>query len=195
MRDIKLLTLVIMGFILVSCGVYYQSKSFVREGVDPSYITKVAVLKFENNSRNSHAAERLRNIVITQILGRGLFDVVDKSLVDNILEEEMLGEKVFYNKATLRRIAKKLGIQAVVVGSVDEYEMKRRGSYNYPVVALTLRLIDASTGEILWEASGTVSGYSTLGRIFGLKPKDFTQLSLDLVGNLLDSLSFPIRKT
>ncbi len=190
MRNIKLLVLTCVGLILISCGAYYKSKSFLREGVDLSYISRVAVLKFENNSRNAHAAERVRNVVITQLLSRGMFDVVDKALVDNVLEEEMFGERMVYNKAILRRIAKKLGVQALIVGSVDEYEIKRHGSYSYPVVALTLRLVDASTGEIVWESSGTVNGYSTFGRIFGLKPKDFTQLTIDLVENLLNSLYF-----
>ncbi|WP_456431526.1 CsgG/HfaB family protein [Thermosulfuriphilus sp.] len=163
-------------------------ESFVREGVDPSYIKRVAVLKFENNSQDSYAAERLRNITMTQILSLGLFDVIDKAMVDVVLEEQMLGDKVSLDKSTLRRIAKKLGVQALVVGSVDAYEEKREGSYTYPVIALTLRLIDGASGEVIWQASGTASGYSTVGRLFGLRPQDFTQVSFNLVERLLKTL-------
>ncbi len=173
---------------LSSCGTSYIQKSFLRPGVDTSYIKRVAVLKFQNNTQQKYAAERLRNVVMTELLTQGIFDVVDKSLVDMVLLEEVVGEQGVYNKATLRRIAKKLGVQALIIGSVDAYEIVREGSYSYPVVALTLTLIDGSTGEIVWQASGTASGYSTLGRIFGLRSKDLTQLSFDLVEDLLQSL-------
>ncbi|WP_169311171.1 GNA1162 family protein [Thermodesulfatator indicus] len=166
-----------------------MQKSFVRSGVDIGYIKKVAVLTFQNNSQDNFAAERLRNIVITEILSRGIFDVIDKSLVDTVLLEEGITEQTIYNKITLRRIAKKLGVQALITGSVDTYEIVREGTYSYPVVAITLTLIDGSTGEIVWRASGSLTGYSTIGRIFGLKPKDLTQLSFELVQNLLKQLS------
>ncbi len=188
---LKFTVLFYMGlFVLLfsSCGSKQMMESFVREGVDPSYIKRVAVLKFENNSQDSYAAERLRNITMTQILSLGLFDVIDKAMVDVVLEEQMLGDKVSLDKSTLRRIAKKLGVQALVVGSVDAYEEKREGSYTYPVIALTLRLIDGASGEVIWQASGTASGYSTVGRLFGLRPQDFTQVSFNLVERLLKTL-------
>jgi len=184
----KLIILTVISLIILSCSTQQIHQSFLRKEVDISYIKQVAVLKFENNSQQTYAAERLRNIVMTEILALGLFDVVDKALVDMVLTEEVVGEQGGYNKATLRRIAKKLGVQALVVGSVDSYDIMREGSYSYPVVALTLRLVDGSTGEIIWQASGTASGYSTVGRLFGLKPKDLTQISFELVESLLRSL-------
>lgn len=179
---------IILLTVIISCGPKQMQQSFLREEVDISYIKRVAVLKLENNSQQNYAAERLRNIVMTEILTLGLFDVVDKALVDMVLTEEVVSEQGGYNKATLRRIAKKLGVQGLVVGSVDSYDIMREGSYTYPVVALTLRLVDGSTGEIIWQASGTESGYSTIGRLFGLKPKDLTQISFELVESLLRSL-------
>ncbi len=185
----KIAVLLINLLILIaSCGIHQMMESYLREGVDTTYIKKVAVLKFENNSQDNYAAERLRNITMTEILSLGLFDVVDKAMVDVVLEEQMVGEKVSLDKSTLRRIAKKLGVQALVVGAVDAYEENRDGSYTYPVVALTLRLIDGASGEVIWQASGTASGYSTSGRLFGLRPKDFTQVSFDLVERLLKTL-------
>ncbi|AEH45647.1 hypothetical protein Thein_1791 [Thermodesulfatator indicus DSM 15286] len=189
MKYFKVILSLFLFLFISSCGSSYVQKSFVRSGVDIGYIKKVAVLTFQNNSQDNFAAERLRNIVITEILSRGIFDVIDKSLVDTVLLEEGITEQTIYNKITLRRIAKKLGVQALITGSVDTYEIVREGTYSYPVVAITLTLIDGSTGEIVWRASGSLTGYSTIGRIFGLKPKDLTQLSFELVQNLLKQLS------
>jgi len=186
-RSFLILLLLSMAFI-TSCATKQKIDYFIREGVDPSYIKRVAVLKLENNSQDSFAAERIRNIVITEILALGLFDVVDKALVDMILEEEALGEKILLDKAALRRLAKKLGVQGLITGSVDTYEIVREGTYSYPVIAITLRLVDGATGEVIWQASGSINGYSTIGRLFGLRPKDYTQLSFELVRRLLETL-------
>jgi len=71
---------------------------------------------------------------------------------------------------------------------VDTYEEKRDRNYSYPVVALTLRLIDGASGQIIWQASGTETGYSTTERLFGITPKDLSQVSFQLVDRLLRTL-------
>ncbi len=186
-KNLVIILALLLGLV-TSCATRQKIDYFIREGVDPSYIKRVAVLKLENNTQESFAAERIRNIVITEILALGLFDVVDKALVDMVLEEEAISEKVLLDKAALRRLAKKLGVQGLITGSVDTYEIVREGTYNYPVIAITLRLVDGATGEVIWQASGNINGYSTVGRLFGLRPKDYTQLSFELVRRLLETL-------
>ena len=189
MRKISLLALVWGLLFLLGCG---GVKYYVKEGAEISYVERVAVLPFQNNTSEKHAAERMRDLVSTEILAMGLFDVVDKGVVDAALKEEgiALGKKgsVDLDKNTARRLGKVLGVQAFVVGSVDQYEESRRGSFSYPVVSLTLRLIDAQTGTILWQASGGASGYSAWKRLMGLSPKDMTEVSMELVEKLLSTL-------
>ncbi|NPA15985.1 MAG: hypothetical protein GXO44_05495 [Deferribacteres bacterium] len=181
--------LVLMLFFVVSCASGTGTmRVFVREGVDISYIKRVAVLRFENHTRDKFAAERLRDIVANEILALGLFDVVDKSIVDVVLNEEVGKKEVSLDKGTMRRIAKRLGVQALVLGSVDDYRMESKGTFSYPVVALTLRLVDGRSGEIIWSASASKTGYSFWGRLFGLKPKDIMEVSFELVHSMLKRL-------
>jgi hypothetical protein len=49
-------------------------------------------------------------------------------------------------------------------------------------------MVDAKTGKIIWQATGSESGYSTWGRIFGLASDDANQVSFRLVRNLLNTL-------
>ncbi len=189
MKRFSLLALA-MGFLFVlGCG---GARYYVKEGAEISYVEKVAVLPFQNNTNEKHAGERMRDLVSTEILAMGLFEVVDKGVVDSALREEgvVLRERgsVDLDKNTYRRLAKVLGVQAFVVGSVDQYDEARRGSYSSPVVSLTLKLIDAQTGTILWQASGAESGYSAWKRLMGLSPKDMTEVSMDLVEKLLSTL-------
>ena len=187
----KILNAVALGIavlILVSCAKKGTMRHFVRQEIDPSYIKRVAVLRFENHSKEKYAGERLRDITTTEILAMGLFDVVDKAVVGIILEEETGGKAEALDRITLKRIAKKLKVQGLMMGSVDTYEEKRDRNYSYPVVALTLRLIDGASGQIIWQASGTETGYSTSERLFGITPKDLSQVSFQLVERLLRTL-------
>jgi len=180
--------ILIIGVAMTACGKKATLKHFVRQEIDPSYVKRVAVLKFENHTKEKNAGERLRDITTTEILAMGLFDVVDKALVSIVLEEESGGKAEALDKITLKRIARKLKVQGLIIGSVDTYEEKRDRNYSYPVVALTLRLIDGASGQIIWQASGTETGYSTTERLFGITPKDLSQVSFQLVDRLLRTL-------
>ncbi len=185
MKKVKWLFLLLFLF---SCSTQGQLKTYLREGVDPSFIKRVAILKFENHSDDRNAAEKLRSIVGVEALALGVFDVVEKSLVDEALAQEGIEEPGPLSKEVIRRLGKKLGVQALLVGDVTAFEEKRDGRYVYPVVGLTLRLLDVASGEIIWEASGTETGYSLVARLFGLRPKDKMDVSFKLVEKLLKTL-------
>ncbi|RLD93459.1 MAG: hypothetical protein DRI93_05275 [Aquificota bacterium] len=185
MRRLSLLSSLICVIFTLGCG---GVKYYVKEGAEISYVRRVAVLPFQNNTNNKHAAERIRDLVSTEILARGTFEVVEKGCVDTAIREEALESPTSLDKNVARRLARVLDVQAFLAGSVDQYKDARRGSYSYPVVSLTLRLIDGQTGTILWQASGSASGYSAWGRLLGLSPKDMTQVSMELVERLLSTL-------
>ena len=181
----RVLLLLLSVILLGGCGSRGAVKSYLREGVDPTFVKKVAILKFENHTENKQAADRLRDLVTMEALAMGLFDVVDRTVVDEVLAEEGVEEGTGLDKDTVRRLGKRLGVQALLVGSVNAYEEEREGSYSYPVVSLSLRLLDVASGEIVWKAGGTETGYSLWGRLFGWKPKNAIEVSFRLVERLL----------
>ncbi|BAT71029.1 conserved hypothetical protein [Thermosulfidibacter takaii ABI70S6] len=175
-----------ISLVLSGCG--SGVRYYINKGTEISFVRNVAVLPFQNNTGDKYAAERIRDLVITEILARGIFEVVDKGTLDAALREEGVDMSSPVDRNTARRLARLLGVQAFIAGTVNQYEEVRRGSYSYPVVSITLRLIDANTGTILWQASGTASGYSTWGRLFGLGSKDIMQVSMELVERLISTL-------
>jgi len=62
------------------------------------------------------------------------------------------------------------------------------GASVYPEVNLTLRLLDAETGTLIWQATGRGSGYSLLDRLFGLAPKNHFQVTLELLERMLRTI-------
>jgi TolB-like protein len=190
-KKIAGLMLLFMLATLAGCGAGIQTKSCLRETTDFSYIQTVAVLPFENlGGGGASAAQRIREITITQVLASDLFDVVDRGRVDSMLKEEAIdpGAAAAIDPLTLTRLGKRLGVQAFLVGSVEQVSEARTGSAVYPETTLTLRLIDVEAGNILWQATGRGSGYSLMDRMFGVAPKDSFRITLDLISRMLRTI-------
>lgn len=170
---------------LSGCGARPQVQSFLRPEVNLGYIRTVAVLPFE---QQAGAAEQIREIAMTQLLASGLFDVLDKGRVDSALREEAIERGMPLDNPTLRRLGQRLGVQAFLLGSVDQAGVSQAGGSVYPEITLTLRLIDAEAGTLLWQASGRGSGYSLADRLFGLNPKNSFEVTLDLLTRLLGTM-------
>lgn len=181
----KIVSLVLVGLILLlaGCGAKSMTRSFMREDASLAYIQKVAVLPFEGTSN----APRVREFTMTQILATGLFDVVDKGRVDSFLNQEAITPGAPLDAPTLRRLGQILGVEAFVLGSVEQTS-ESRGSAVFPEITMTLRLIDADTGTLLWQASGRGTGYSLGDRLFGMAPKDSFQVTMDLLRRLLATM-------
>jgi TolB-like protein len=177
--------LVVALIFLAGCGSRKDNQSFMREDVNIAYMQTIAVLPFENLGGGS--AQRIREITITQVLASGLFDVADKGRVDSTLRAEAIEPTAAIDSATLKRLGQRLGVQAFMLGSVEQVSDARGGAV-YPEISLTLRLVDAEAGVVIWQASGRGSGYSLLDRLFGVTSKNSFQVSLDLVSGLLGTI-------
>lgn len=172
--------------LLSGCGITTQS--FLREDIELGYVRQVAVMPFENHSEDEYAAARAQDFTITQGLAMGVFDIVDKGLVDSILREEAIEPGTPLDLPTVKRLGKRLNVQALLLGSVDYAKEVRRGNYSYPEFSITLRLIDVGTATVLWQASGHGSGYSLWGRLFGLAPRDIFQVELGTIKDIFKTI-------
>jgi curli biogenesis system outer membrane secretion channel CsgG len=185
------LMLVLMLSALLGCS-SHLTKSFLREDVDFSYIQTLAVLPFENlGPGGPAAAQRIREITITQVLVYGIFDVVDRGRVDSMLREEAIdiGAAAAIDPITLKRLGQRLGVQAFMMGSVEQVSDAKTGTAVYPETTITLRLVDVDSGKVLWQATGRGSGYSLLDRLFGVAPKDAFRVTVDLIGRMLNTIT------
>ena len=185
-RIFGLLLLFIIG--ASGCAVRGGLESFSRENIDIGFVRGIAVLPLENNSKDEYAPERVRNITTTQVLGRGIFDIVDKGVVDSLLHEEAIDPGKPLDKQALRRIGQRLNVQAVMLGSIDLADEGRKGAVVYPELSVTLRLLEVESGLVIWQASGHESGDSAWRRLFGLSAVDSYELSLALIDKMLATI-------
>lgn len=185
---ISFVLLCLVALALAGCSAKARSDSFLRENVDIGFVKKVAVLPFQNNSKDEHAPERIRDITITQILAMGIFDVVDKGVVDSVLREEAIEPGKPIDRQALRRIGQRLGVEVLALGTIDLSGENRKGSMVYPEISITFRLLEVQNGEVIWQGTGHGTGDSVWRRLFGLAAYDVFEVSLQVVKELLSSI-------
>jgi TolB-like protein len=178
-------------FIIIFAGCAGPSAiRYVNPEANFSYIKKIAILPFNNMSADKFAGERVRNNLTVDLMSRGVFAVKEQGEVSKVMRlvfraagyEE--GSLLEVDQETLKMMGEKLGVQAVILGSVDEYE----GRGGRTVVTLSVRMHDTSSGIVLWQARSTAIGTSNLRKIVGLEELDRSVLTSKAVKEVLDTL-------
>jgi TolB-like protein len=101
-------------------------------------IKRVAVLPFHNISGKTNAGDLVTNIFVTEIFRAGLFQVEEPGNVSQFMIQEKLN--------TIGEI----GVEWFDDGSSSESAV--------PLVSVTIRMIDAKTGNIVWSAQNKRRG-------------------------------------
>jgi hypothetical protein len=182
----SLLTLILL--VLMGCGSRKASQSFMREDVNISFMRTIAVLPLEDLGGGTGAAQRTRDIMITQVLSSGLFDVADRGRVDSAFRAEAMDPLAPLDNITMKRLGQRIGVEGFIMGSVEQISDSRTGGAVYPEISLTLRLVEVESGKVVWQASDRGSGYSLADRLFGIRSKNSFQITLELVDRLLATI-------
>jgi curli biogenesis system outer membrane secretion channel CsgG len=116
----------------------------------------------------------LTEMLTTALVKTGRFVVVERAAVEKIINEQNLGASGQVNPETAAAKGKIIGAQSLVTGEITEFSYRQSsigGSFNpiqiikaksdrvTAMVALDIRMIDATTGEVLFSrrAKGTAS--------------------------------------
>jgi hypothetical protein len=141
--------------------------SYVHPTYDFSLIQKVAVLPLENHAGDPQAGEKVRKMVVSEILAGGVVDVVDPGQVNRALVQGRIENITRISAEEFKKLGESLGVQTFILGSVDTYERNNVGGSFFAEVGISLRAVDAATGSIIWSVTSREGGVSTTGRLFG----------------------------
>ncbi len=178
----------------IVAGCASNVKLYMNKAANFQYVEKVAILPFNNLSDDRYAGEKLNSLVLMEILEKGVFKVAEDGEVKKIVVEVfkemgyLEGDVVALDLEMIKKISSKLGVQAVFIGSVENYGQGRTSGSAYSVVSLTIKLVDGNSGTTLWRASYFQKGNSAMRKALGLKQKDELDLSRNVVKKLLASL-------
>lgn len=158
---------------------------------------RVAVLNFDYGTVRSGVAaifgtdvdvgNGISDMLVEELVKGGAYSVIERKALDKLLAEQNFSNSDRADPATAARIGRLLGVDAIIVGSITQFGRDDRqvglggfgrsiGRYGLggtslrsakAVVAVTARLVNVETGEILAVATGNGeskrSGTSLLG--------------------------------
>jgi TolB-like protein len=151
--------------------------TYVHANFDFSRVKKVAVLPLENMTADQTAGEKVRRIVITELLATGIVDAVEPGQVNRAITQMNLQNPMAMSPEDFKRLGGALGVQMLIVGSVESYDRVQVGGVQAPEVTLTLRGIDVDSGTIVWAASHTQGGATVAARLFGLTGDSLSEVA------------------
>lgn len=187
MKNLKFIFSIIFLLFFNACSSITKNEktSYFNWDIEVKHIRKIAILPFENYTRNEGLASTIREMVLAEVLAQNIFEVVDFSITDLVVFEEGLEKSLKMDKGTIKRIGDRLEVQALLLGSITYLEEIREGSYSYPVIGISLRLIDVKSGVIIWECKGVKNGYNLFARLLGTRSKSTVELAFELIKDML----------
>lgn len=140
---------------------------------------RVAVTKFENKVRgvygNWNLGDGFAEMLTTELMKTGRFIVVERQALQDILSEQELGQTGIVRQETAAKVGQVLGVQIIIRGAVSEFDMKESGGgggigiggvrlgikASQAHVAVDVRLIDSTTGQVLHSHNAVGKAEST----------------------------------
>ncbi len=162
--------------------------TYINPSVDFSYIRRVAVAPIINLTNDKFAGEKVMNVVATEILRQGVFDIVEFGEVSKVLREEGMKQDNLIGKQLAERAGKRLNIEAILIGSVMQYGVSNIAGSSFSEVSISLKLVDVNSYSILWEATYNMKGANILDQLFGIRKDSIEDLCKDVVEEMIDTL-------
>ncbi|HEV7509794.1 MAG TPA: CsgG/HfaB family protein [Thermoanaerobaculia bacterium] len=141
---------------------------------------RIAVLEFKNKADNQWwyhgGAAAAQDVFVTELVKSGKFTVVDREQLEAMMQEKHLTQSGDIDKGTAMKLGKILGLNYLLTGAVTEYGNTdvsgggggvSAGKRKF-VAALNARLINASTGEVLWADEASQEETSVRVSVFGI---------------------------
>ncbi|MFS8795474.1 CsgG/HfaB family protein [Synechococcus sp. R55.8] len=153
----------------------------VGQAPQPTSRPRIAVLDFDFSSLSNpysfrEASRGVSDLLVDRLVRDGTFSVIERSRLDAILAEQNLGLSGRLDANTAAQVGRILGVDAVILGSVTQFDVSvRRSGGGAPVltpfgsfplavgaesvdadanVQLNARLVSTSTAEILAVVEG-----------------------------------------
>jgi hypothetical protein len=177
-------------FLLVMAGCSGSSSHVVFKdaNMDFSSLRAVAVLPFSNLTRDQMAADRVRDVFMTMLQATGGIYVTPPGEVARGISRMNIERPAAPNSEEIVKLAKAVSADAVIAGTVTEYGEVRSGTASANVISVSLQIMEAQTGRVIWSASSTKGGVTTTDRLFGGGGEPMNLVTQKAVDDLLDKL-------
>lgn len=161
---------------------------FRDPNMDFGSVQTVAVLPFTNLTREQMAADRVRDVFMTMLQATGGVYVIPPGEVARGTSRTNVERPATPTTEEIVKFAKTVTADAVITGTVSEYGDVRSGTTSANVISVSLQMMEAQTGKVVWTAASTKGGVSTTDRLFGGGGEPMNFVTQKAVEELLDKL-------
>lgn len=134
-----------------------RSPANVYVSPDAQRVQRVAVLPFRAATELIGAS--VSDLFVTELMKTGRYELIERGQLANVLGETDV-QLSGLTQGQVIQLGRMAGADAVVVGTVTEYEMAARSGRTAPVVGVSVRLVDATTSKVLWSVDHAARGAS-----------------------------------
>ncbi len=152
MRTFRIgLACVLIGF---AAGCVAPQKQYVATYTSPKLLTelpgRIVVIPFDGPMRTSGERDMITESVALEVQAiPGCAVIIASPDDERLMGENAMGKRGRVDIAVLIAARKRYRADAFLFGTVTHYK-----PYDPPVLGLNLRILSASTGEVLWAAEG-----------------------------------------
>lgn len=159
--------------------------------MDFGSVQTVAVVPFTNLARDQVVAERVRDVFINRLLStEAVYVLPVGEVARGIAKLEILNPSSPPPEDVVK-LGAFLKADAVITGVVREYGEVRSGSTTANIISMSIQLIEAGTGRIVWSASSTKGGISFRDRLIGGGGQPLNRVTEQAIDALFDKLLGP----
>jgi TolB-like protein len=183
--------LLLLHFILVfltACTPTVTGSVYRDPNMDFGAIQTVAVLPFQNLSRDSTASDRVRDVFINGLLSTGAVYVLPVGEVARGTARAEMQTPATPSPEEIVKLAANLKAQAVIAGVVREYGEIRSGSSASNVISISVQMLEGQTGKTVWTATSTKGGIDIWDRLFGGGGRPMNDVTRSAVDDVISKL-------
>lgn len=187
-RNLKKFILSLLLISLAACATRSTLTYYHDPNMDFAALRTIAVMPFENLSRDRQAAQRVRDIFANSLLSTGAVYVIPSGEVSRGISRAGVLNPAVPSVEEIIKFAGIVKVDAVITGAVTEYGELRSGSASANVISMNVQMIELQTRKIVWTASSTKGGISIWDRLFGSGGKPMNDVTMAAVDDILDKL-------
>lgn len=183
------ITAVLTAALLVGCGVStnVRKEDAISVKQTPQTTAKykgvkrrVAVVDFSNKTAyGQRLGTAASDILITELNKTGDFILIERERLDKIIQEQKLSLTGIIDSRTAASIGNLLGAGAIVTGSITDFGVKTesggmiitQGKKQTASCTVDIRVVDVSTGRVLFADSGKGIAEKSSGTFLGVGSK------------------------
>lgn len=160
--------------------------TFHDQEMDFSSIQIIAVMPLRNLTRETLAAERVRDTYITALLATGSIYVIPIGEVTRGVQRAAIGDPASPSPEEVAKFASIVKVDAVITGAVREYGEVRSGTTGANVISVELQMMEGKNGRVVWSSSSTKGGITMKDRLLGSGGEPMNIVTEQAINDLLN---------